>query len=94
VDHVAARLPEGLAGADNAFGLALQLEDHFALDHVAEGGAGVSVGVPRTVIASEGSGTGGVGTEPTTSNRGGGVVAFGSSMWCAWSTVMGTPHRL
>jgi hypothetical protein len=36
------------------------------------------------VMASEGLGTGGVGTEPTNSTRGGGVVAFGSSIWCAW----------
>lgn len=53
VDDVAAGFPEGLAGLDDAFGLAFQLEEHFALQDVAEGGARVAVGRGAGVAGRE-----------------------------------------
>ena len=60
VDEVATWLPEGLPCAKNALGLAFKLEDHLALEHVAEDGAGVAnasprrAGAPQTVFHAAG----------------------------------------
>jgi hypothetical protein len=43
VDDVAARLPERLSSLNDPLGLALQLEDHLALEHVTEHWARVPV---------------------------------------------------
>jgi hypothetical protein len=58
MDDVATRLPERLAGADDAWRLAFELEHHLALQHVAEGRTGVAVrrgtGIARRVLDDDG----------------------------------------
>src|SRR5262249_7743180 len=43
VDHVSAGFPERLPGADDPLRLTFQLEEHFALQHVAEARSAVAV---------------------------------------------------
>src|SRR5439155_23874106 len=43
VDDVPARLPEDVPRPDDPLRLALELEDHLALEHVAEAGPGMTV---------------------------------------------------
>jgi hypothetical protein len=43
VDDVTARLPERLAGPDHPLALTLELEEHLAVQHVAEQQSGVPV---------------------------------------------------
>src|SRR6185312_473562 len=67
VDDVPARLPERLPGPDDPLRLALELEDHLALEHVPEDGPGMTVRraarIPRWQIEPNGHGLRALGNE-------------------------------